>query len=204
MVINDIFNDLTKFCEGLSQEQKDDLCAKIEASRKMVDIRNYAGNLRYRDALAWDDKNAVVLGDGEYYVYMWSHIDGTPFYVGQGKGDRWRNRGRNTMFFDHLQKHDAIIYKIAVGLTKEESLEAEFCCIHALSSVGYNLSNVTHNYNLCVSKEVEQKRNKRYDYLMLNKKHTAVVDSIISKLKPYKLEYDLAEIQEAHRNYWAV
>ena len=63
----------------------------------------------------------------EYYVYEWIRLDtNEPFYVGKGKGDRWRKLKRegNNHFNNIVNKvsvavnilHDNLEEEIALGL----------------------------------------------------------------------------------------
>ena len=54
-----------------------------------------------------------------YYVYVWyKQDDGTPFYVGKGKGERCHKRScRNKYFSNVIHKHGGYVIKIAERLT---------------------------------------------------------------------------------------
>lgn len=69
---------------------------------------------------------SVVLGDGDYYVYVWKHAWGEPFYVGSGRGDRWITKApRNPQFYYHLDNADAAVYKVVSGMNEETARMCE-------------------------------------------------------------------------------
>ena len=88
-----------------------------------------------KDGLALDYKG------GDYYVYLWKHMFGEPFYVGKGKGDRWKNIHRNQTFTAHIEKGDAVIYKVITGLDHESALKYEKYVSWLLSNAGVILAN---------------------------------------------------------------
>ena len=75
-----------------------------------------------------------------FYVYvLFRPWDGSPFYVGKGKGTRWARRGssRNPYFRNIVQKAERLgveIPKIKVrqGLTEAEAFETEISLIAAI------------------------------------------------------------------------
>lgn len=83
--------------------------------------------------------------DKVFYVYEWIRLDtNEPFYIGKGKGDRWRCKQRSERFLRIMKKTDVAVHIIADELTEQEALEAEIYCIWYYRDVlGYELVNFT-------------------------------------------------------------
>lgn len=118
--------------------------AKTFVSRTNAEVK--ASQLRWDGYLFADESKALRLGDGEHYVYMWSHAWGAPFYIGSGKGDRWIARGnRNNDFFRHLDDADAVVRKLVVGLDERTARVYEEYISINLSVAGIELANHDNN-----------------------------------------------------------
>lgn len=79
----------------------------------------------------------------EFYVYL--HLrasDGTPFYVGKGRGKRaWSVKSRNSYWHNVVSKHGLEVHIAANGLTEKEAFAIE---ISTISMFGIdNLTNLT-------------------------------------------------------------
>lgn len=111
------YEDWVAEFEGLS------FCDKIRAVKKINDmcrdgdVEHRVTMLGYDGYLKTVEKYAVDVGSGEHYVYLWRHAWGDPFYVGSGKGDRWKSKsGRCNDFYLHLDQADAVVYRILTGV----------------------------------------------------------------------------------------
>lgn len=61
-----------------------------------------------------------------YYVYGWYTLDGVCFYVGKGKGWRYKSlRYRNKKFLDFISQNEYEIKFIAQNLNNEDALNLE-------------------------------------------------------------------------------
>lgn len=182
---------------GMSEQEKQRLLSLVEEDCKIATHRYYATLLHYTKALS-QNEDCEWFGEGEYCVYMWLHADGTPFYVGSGKGNRWKSTNRNDRFFEETAKLDTFVVKIVDGLTQEESREAEFCLSHYLSYNGYRLANWDNNYTRCVDEKQADRRVGKYVRL-INKPHNKLtIEQAKKKMRPYETTLDLSMIHECY------
>lgn len=80
---------------------------------------------------------------GEFYVYVhYKATDGTPFYVGKGRGRRaWSRKSRNALWNNIVAKHGLIVSLDKTGLTEKEAFSYE---IQLIAALGIDkLSNMT-------------------------------------------------------------
>lgn len=89
----------------------------------------------------------IYAGDDDYYVYLWRHAWGDPFYVGSGKNDRWTNiGGRCDDFYLHLDQADSVVYRVLSGVdSKTARLYERYISVN-LGRAGYVLANGDNNY----------------------------------------------------------
>ena len=175
---------------NLTDKQREELQRKIEESRRNCEANHCATLLHYHRAFERDDY-CQMYGDGEYHVYIWLHADGTPFYVGSGKGDRWKQAcGRNERFYEETKQLDTLVCKLIDGLTLQESREAEFCLSHYLTYNGYKLANWDNNYRRCINQKQADNRVGKYVRLMKKLHNYLTVECAKSKMKPHKMPCD--------------
>ena len=82
----------------------------------------------------------------EYYVYEWIRLDyNEPFYIGKGKGDRWKDmNSRGDHFRNIVNKVPTAVIILNDNLTNDEALKTECWYIWQLRDIqGYNLVNGT-------------------------------------------------------------
>lgn len=115
-------------------------------------------------ALHWDgylgkyDNCRLKCGEGKYYVYLWRHAWGEPFYVGCGKSDRWCSKsGRCDDFYLHLDQADAVVYKILDGVDSHTARLFEKYVSVNLVEAGYTLANGDNNTEY-MTDEARQRR----------------------------------------------
>ena len=168
-----------------------------------TDNKHTAYNLAIHGGLHFSDIRGTNCGcGGNYYVYMWKHLDGTPFYIGSGKGNRWLAHGlkaRTSDFLEHLNRKDAIVDIVSCGLTEEKAREAEFCCVHSLTAMGFNLAQTVWNCHK-INGDAIQKQADRYDYLMTYPHCRDTVEAVETLLNAKEDKYDLAAIHEIYEN----
>lgn len=99
-------------------------------------------SLHWEGCLCREESFGIKVGDGDYCVYLWKHAWGEPFYVGSGKGDRWKVVApRCDDFYYHLDQADAVVYRVVVGANREVSRMYEKYLSFLLRLAGYTLTN---------------------------------------------------------------
>lgn len=106
-----------------------------------------------------------------HYVYVWYRDDdGTPFYVGQGTGRRYKEKGfgkRNPYFMNVFNKHGGHSEIIYSEQSQEEALDLEAKTISDLRSKGYALTNLTDGGVGTPGRKVDDAYRLKYHYMCL-------------------------------------
>lgn len=193
----ELFREAVEWYNSLPKEEQEKIKADINERYESAEARHAASNLLWDRFLASKEYDGYVCGQGDYYVYMWKHIDGTPFYIGSGHGYRWKshnNNARTREFIREVDKNDAILYKIGVGLEEKEAREIEFCCIHNLTFEGFDLAQITYNYQRLPSEKRMALQRKKYEKLLKETKAQFVIDRMRSLMFSEADRFDMDRI----------
>lgn len=81
----------------------------------------------------------------EYYVYEWIRLDtNEPFYVGKGKGNRWKDFRRSKYFKNIINKTSVAVNILHEELDEQTAFDLECWYIHEyIFEYGYTLTNLT-------------------------------------------------------------
>jgi hypothetical protein len=196
MNLDVVLNELENKAANMTQAEKDELQSNIDEMLKRMSASTMASKFRYDKAFLRDG-TCLKYGKGEYHVYMWLHADGTPFYVGMGKADRWKDPfSRNESFYVETSKLDALVVKVIDGLLKEEALEAEFCLSHYLSYNDFKLANCDNNFALISNEERADRKVGKYVRLLKKEYNAQTIAEAKKKIHPYKMDFDIALVRE--------
>jgi hypothetical protein len=198
MTTNELYNEWVEQVNKMSDEDRESLFNRVQESLKIAEASCLATNLYYSKALKQSENDCVYYGEGEYHVYMWLHADGTPFYVGSGKGYRWKSTNRNERFFEEAKKLDTWVCKLMDGLTQQQSREAEFCLSHYLSYNGYKLANWDNNYQRSVNERQADRRVGKFVRLMSKEYNKLTVEQAQKMMKPLEFECDYNMVLEQY------
>jgi len=76
----------------------------------------------------------------EYYVYLHTRFDGTPFYVGKGKGKRAYSKSRRNQYWNNIvNKDDGFV----VTFVKQNLTNEEACALEKQTIAEYGFDNLT-------------------------------------------------------------
>ena len=98
--------------------------------------------LQYDGYVTIKSDMAVECSSGCYYVYLWKHMFGDVFYVGEGHGDRCKViSNRPDSFYNHIDKGDAVVYVILRGVNRDTARFYERYLSICLGLAGSSLAN---------------------------------------------------------------
>lgn len=193
---NRSWEELREQMERLSFSDKFNLIKKMNDTSAFYLERNEASAVRYNGYLTTVEDKGVRLSGGDYYVYLWKHAWGDPFYVGSGKGDRWTSKGgRCDEFYLHLDSADAIVYLILSGVDSKTARVYERYVSANITDAGYTLTNGDNNAEY-KSKEARDRlmaRCKEIEGIDLTRKVESAVLNIVSH-KSLKVDYRITDI----------
>lgn len=116
-------------------------------------VNRGVSHLLWYGRLAERESHVVRHGDGDYYVYLWRHAWGEPFYVGSGRNYRWMDIGtRCNDFYLHLDQADAVVYMVLAGVDVKTARAYEKYISVNLGQAGYVLANGDNNYTYATEK----------------------------------------------------
>ena len=125
---------------------------KMEFSDKLKLIRSTAlfhyhpNFIKFNGYVQVKDDFEISAGDDDFYVYLWKHIDGEIFYVGSGKDERYRDKCNRPMeFLKHIDKGDAVVYRILCGVDMKTARFYERYVSGSLSLANFSLANRDNN-----------------------------------------------------------
>lgn len=139
-------NGFAEVYERACQEfEKMSFFEKLKLIKSTALLRYKYNFIKYNGYVAERTNFAIANGDDEYYVYLWKHIDGDIFYVGSGKGDRYKNKNRNDEFLRHIDKGDAVVYIVLCGVDSKTARFYERYLSGSFGMADYGLSNGDNN-----------------------------------------------------------
>lgn len=140
------FEDFVEAFNAMSFSEKLKMDRNINISGRNLKISSGVSNLYWYGYLSAIDKKAVNAGDGDYFVYVWKHAWGDPFYVGSGQGRRWKEKqSRCDGFYQQLDKADAVTYLLLSGVDAQTARLFERYVSVNLVEAGYTLVNGDNN-----------------------------------------------------------
>lgn len=97
-------------------------------------------------------------GDCSYYVYLYLKPDGTPFYVGKGKGDRWKahlveaskkaTKDKNRLKINTIKKilkqgQEPIVKFVDTNISEDQAFELECFLISEIGRIDLGTGTLT-------------------------------------------------------------
>ena len=153
------------------------LVRSITATNNLVQVG--VSSLSWDGCLRREEDFAIRVGDEEYSVYLWKHAWGEPFYVGSGKGDRWKILSpRCDDFYRQIDAADAVVYRLIVGATSDFARRYEKYLTFCLRLAGYSL--VNGDYFVPIEDCTKTDEAKKFVLGMDKEKTTLVVKKMLS------------------------
>lgn len=113
---------------------------------------------------------SAILPRTDFYVYLHCRAgDGTPFYVGKGRGPRSVLRSNRTAAWLAIAEHGYVVHTYKSGLTEVEALQVEQELIRTIGRD--KLVNVTEGGRLGLKRKVVQQESHAEDLFQLKRQH---------------------------------
>lgn len=142
-------------------------------------------------------KRKLAEGEKPYYVYEWFFVDtGKPFYVGKGRGRRFKERkDRSKVFKNYIKKFECEIRIVVNGLTEGEAYAEEIRIIALYRSRGVHLINKTNggdappklygtaakNHRSVIQLTLDGKFVRRWDYISEVEHLMGITNNLITR-----------------------
>lgn len=151
---------------------------KLKLMRSTSLFRHHPNFIKFNGYVTTKTDFAIGAGEDEYYVYLWKHMDGDIFYVGSGKGERYRDKnGRQAEFYRHIDKGDAVVYIVLCGVDVKTARFYERYLSGSLSIAEFPLAN--RDNNVFYIGEGRQERWLRDNKSTLNNELTHKIEDLI-------------------------
>ena len=131
--------------EALLEFSKSSFAERVETCKMMRAIEKRHNFIKYDGYVSFKSNFAVRLEEGDYYVYLWKHLDGDIFYVGSGHGERYKSKNRNLECLKEMDKGDSVVYMILTGVSYKTARFYERYISYNLGLAGYSLTNSDNN-----------------------------------------------------------
>jgi hypothetical protein len=129
-----------------SEIEKMSFSEKLKLIRSTALLHYHPNFIKFNGYVTAKTDFAIGAGEDEYYVYLWKHMDGDIFYVGSGKGERYRDKNnRQAEFYKHIDKGDAVVYVVLCGVDLKTARFYERYLSGSLSLAEFPLANRDNN-----------------------------------------------------------
>jgi hypothetical protein len=138
--------DVTElFEQAVVEFSKKSFAERVRVCKTMSEINKRHSFIKYNGYVEFKSNFAVKLEEGDYYVYLWKHLDGGIFYVGSGHDERYRSKNRNAECLKEMDKGDSVIYMVLTGTDSKTARFYERYISYNLGLAGYTLTNSDNN-----------------------------------------------------------